>query len=434
MALKCAKCNRTVNTRTENHVTCHRDCKGSFHLVCAGISEETYDGLVESGNVESWTCTACSSKFLEAKAAVNKNPSVSSLNTYISTDQLKNMMNNIVKEHVDNISQLFIEHIGALTLRVTELESKISDLTSENIILKSEFEKLNLTLKSGKNSDIQISKGVNKDELNAKLSYAESLVKKSQKTVIVQPKDKTQSVSKTKSDVLNAIDPLNSSLDIIGRVKPLKDGGLLLGCENTKSFKQIAKGKFADDYEIREVKSIRPTIRITGFSDDIDEENFLLYLKKQNESIFDVNSSVNLLKLSCTKRNNTVYQALIEVDLYTYKRALGVGHCLIGLDGCSIYDAVEVTRCYNCNNYGHASKNCKNKTSCPKCAGEHKLVDCRSDSFKCCNCSKYLESLATDEFEVSDVTYDHAAWDYKQCTLFRKTMDKIKCDIFGSAI
>jgi hypothetical protein len=27
--------------------------------------------------------------------------------------------------------------------------------------------------------------------------------------------------------------------------------------------------------------------------------------------------------------------------------ALKSGHCMIGLDGCTIYDALDVTRCYN---------------------------------------------------------------------------------------
>ena len=71
---------------------------------------------------------------------------------------------------------------------------------------------------------------------------------------------------------------LNTFLDI-GRVKPLKDGGLLVGCDDTKTFRQIAKGKFAQDYEIREVRSLRATIKMAGFSDDIDEESFLkIYL------------------------------------------------------------------------------------------------------------------------------------------------------------
>ena len=164
------------------------------------------------------------------------------------------------------------EQVNTLSYQITELRSEIQNLTTENIALRLEIQKIGSNLKSDKSSEPKTFVELNSNELSAKTSYAETVVKNSQKTVIVQPKDRTQSVSKTKSDVLNAVDPLNSSLNI-GKVKTLKDGGLLVGCENTKTFKQIAKGKFSEQYEIREVRSIRPSIRIVGFSDDIEEDN-----------------------------------------------------------------------------------------------------------------------------------------------------------------
>jgi hypothetical protein len=46
----------------------------------------------------------------------------------------------------------------------------------------------------------------------------------------VLPKDRNQTVNKTKADIINRVDPINTSVNI---GKNLRDGGLLLGCDNT---------------------------------------------------------------------------------------------------------------------------------------------------------------------------------------------------------
>ncbi|KAJ3647190.1 hypothetical protein Zmor_024722 [Zophobas morio] len=111
------------------------------------------------------------------------------------------------------------------------------------------------------------------DEMHAKTSYAQTLIKNSQKTIIVKPKgenQKNQSIAKTKSDVLKNVDPLT---DInIGKVKNLKDGGVLLQCDSSSNFKQSAMNNLSDQYDIREVKTIGPRIRITGIPDYIKKK------------------------------------------------------------------------------------------------------------------------------------------------------------------
>ena len=142
--------------------------------------------------------------------------------------------------------------------------------------------------------------------------------------------------------------------------------------------------------------------------------------RKQNEIIFGEDSDIKLLKLNATKKKNKIYQALFEVDLPTYKRALNVGHCLIGLDGCTIYDSVEVTRCFNCNKYGHSSRGCKNKTCCPKCAGEHNVAECKTDDLKCSNCVNYMKTLKYDEIVNLDISTDHAVCDINPVCVARR--------------
>ncbi|KAJ3640266.1 hypothetical protein Zmor_003575 [Zophobas morio] len=235
------------------------------------------------------------------------------------------------------------------------------------------------------------------DEMHAKTSYAQTLIKNSQKTIIVKPKgenQKNQSIAKTKSDVLKNVDPLT---DInIGKVKNLKDGGVLLQCDSSSNFKQSAMNNLSDQYDIREVKTIGPRIRITGIPDYIKKEDIVLYMRKQNESIFYEKSICTLLKYGPVKKNNTIFQAVFEVDLLTYKRALTLGHCLIGLNG-----------------------------------DRHNLKECQADveAFKCVNC--YNFNLKNNNH---DVNINHAAWDHDKCHSYKMVIQKVKQDLFGLSI
>jgi hypothetical protein len=261
--------------------------------------------------------------------------------------------------------------------------------------------------------------------LDAKASYAAAVRKNSQNMVIIKPKNKDQLVTKTKKDIITNIDPTSSSLNV-GKVKSLKDGSLLLGCENSTQFKEIVKEKLSTDYEIHDVNAFHPRIRVSGFSFKFSETQLISYLMKQNETIFDSNSKIRVIKRIPTKKNNEVYQVLLEVDSPTYSRAISIGHCLVGLDACYIYDAIEVPRCYNCNGYHHSSKTCRNTLACPRCGDSHPVKNCKSTLLRCCNCVARKANNPTDNIKI-----DHAAWDYSKCSVYAQTIKKVKSDLFG---
>jgi hypothetical protein len=114
------------------------------------------------------------------------------------------------------------------------------------------------------------------------------------------------------------------------------------------------------------------------------------------------------------------------VDISTYKKALSVRHCLIGLDSCTIYDAVEVSRCFNCNGFNHSSHKCKSALSCPRCAKDHAVKDCKASELCCINCPK-LQEKADDEV----IDCNHATWEYDKCLSHQRLISKVKLNLFG---
>jgi hypothetical protein len=160
----------------------------------------------------------------------------------------------------------------------------------------------------------------------------------------------------------------------------------------------------------------------------LNEATLLTYLSKQNECVFEKNSELKLLKLAPLKNNQSIFCALMEVDISTYKkpRVLSIRHCLLGLDSCTIYDAVEVSRCFNCNGFNHSSHKCKSALSCPRCAKDHAVKQCKASEQCCVNCLKLKERA-----EVEVIDYNHAASDCDKCLSHQRFISKVKRDLFG---
>ena len=97
----------------------------------------------------------------------------------------------------------------------------------------------------------------------------------------------------------------------------------------------------------------------------------------------------------------------------------------MGYDYCSVFDALEVTRCYKCNKFGHSSQSCKAKEVCPRCSEGHKLVDCKATTLKCANCVN-LGLSENKELETC-----HAVWD-PRCPVYLEALSKLRSDILSA--
>ena len=407
MAIKCNKCNRQI-TRSEDHITCSAQCGGNYHLFCVNLDEDTFNRLKKSKQISTWCCNLCGVNRI-AGAASNVLDSLTS--SSLSESCLEDMLHKVFSVYVDPIM-----------VQLDTLNAQVTKLTAENKSLRDEVFSLNQVIRN--TSQTGLSK-LNEQDLNNKRSYAESLREKSAESIIVKPKDKEQSVTKTKSDVIRSIDALNSTVQI-GKVKNLKEGAVLLGCKDVKELKKITKEKLSQTYEIKEVKPLKPRLRIVGISTDMNENDTLRFITKQNEFIFTPDSYCKILKIFPVKKKNEYSQVLLEVDYDTYKKALNIGHCMVGLDGCNIYDAVEIKRCYQCNGFNHTSKTCKSKEpSCPRCAESHLLKDCNAVELKCSNCAAFNRKNHNEDLNVG-----HAVWEYQKCISYQRMLEKIKQDVF----
>ena len=260
-------------------------------------------------------------------------------------------------------------------------------------------------------------------------SYASKLKQQQETKVMIKPKDK-QTRSKTKSDILNSVQPLTENIEIHD-VKAVSNGGLVIGCSagsHGDKLLEIAEEKLSDKYSVKKLNSVLPRVRVVGIAEGINESDVAMYLIKQNPDVICDQSVLNVHKLWTVKKNIKVYQAEISVDLDSYNRLLEKGNVLIGLNGCSIYDAVSVSRCFKCCGFGHNAKYCKNKYICAICANTHAELQCSinsDDLKKCINC------VTLRERQKLDIDVNHAAFDQGKCSAYKIATAKFKQDLFG---
>ena len=401
MAIKCRKCNKTIG-RADDYINCRKECGANYHLACVNLNKLAVASLKETGLLQTWGCGFCSPFSL-------KNPGDVSCPSLIDSEALQKLP--------DFLKEVFTEFSRVVSESFNKLNQQVADLKHENFLLR---EEIRTVIQQYPNRDAQIPK-------EPAVSYAATL--KSTSALVVKPKNAAQTTTQTKSDLITTFNPENTDELGIARVKSIRNGGVLLNCRNPDELKKLVQNKKLDEkYDIHDVKTPLPRIRISGISDDIAEEMIVPFLLKQNKHIFSETTQCTLLKYAPIKNRQKTFQVILQVDISSYKNALNFGHCLIGLDSCNIYDAVDVIRCYRCNGFNHSVRNCKKNVSCPRCSAVHELKDCKAteEQLQCINCSTIQ---ARDNLGIAEIS--HACWDYEHCIFYKSLIKKLKTDVFG---
>lgn len=251
-----------------------------------------------------------------------------------------------------------------------------------------------------------------------------SAVVESKSAVMIKPKNQLQKNNVTKTEILQHINPVASEIEISG-VKNINKGGILIGCQDNagvSKFKELALQKLGDKYDIKDVANFNPRIRLVGMTDKFSAEDIVNFVEYQNKSLISEKFECKVLQISSTKKNKDIYQAVLQIDVDSYNKIMstGNGKLFVGYNICDVYDSIEIKRCFNCSGFNHFSKSCNNQLHCPLCSDGHMVKDCKNSVLKCINCVKY------NEINKSNISIDHAAWDSKECFVFKQKISEFK--------
>lgn len=345
-------------------------------------------------------------------------------------DRLQNTLVSKLDEHRESI-------FGHFAVEFESFKKQLVDSVSETLgnCMSGLPLLLNPQVQSGSIQDVRMSGAVATGSSSSGGAPSFARVAASRSSVVIKPKDVKQSNAATKAELLQQINPVASGVSI-SRVKHIRDGGLVIGCpsgESASKLRDMASEKLASKYVVRETKPVHPRIKIVGMTEEHESGSLLSFLSTQNPSVFPAVSELEVVSFGSVKRRNVqdgsrrgrLFQSVIKVSSETYKRALSVGQVFVGYDCCSVYDAVDVLRCYNCSGFNHTATACKSKRACPKCAGDHLIADCLSVTFKCVNCQNFSGGSPN---AASD--FAHAAWD-RRCKIYQHRLKSYKLDVLG---
>ncbi len=190
-------------------------------------------------------------------------------------------------------------------------------------------------------------------------------------------------------------------------------------------------GKNSPLHDVRKMATRTPTITVTGLDKKYDPSEIVRMIKLQNKTIGDFlvsstceeDKKIDVVAVNPLKSNPSVYKAIVRVSnairelIQKQENRLFIGYKRV----CNVWDSFYITRCFNCQQYGHNHKNCKNTTVCGHCAGTHNTRDCNAledDSvLSCVNCKS-----------VGGTRHDHAAY-YNNCPVLLEHQKKLKSSI-----
>lgn len=242
-------------------------------------------------------------------------------------------------------------------------------------------------------------------------SFVEVLKRKRVPTFIVKPKNSEQTSDQTRNDLRTSVNILN-----VKGARPCQSGGIVLTCndtENSEQFQQNIQAQIGDKYDVNIIEPKKPTLKIIGLFSKLSSEYLEERIRIQNDVILE-NSFIKVLEVKESPRGVV---AIMEADYSTYEKIVQVGKLNIEFERCRVFPHVNVTRCFNCQEFGHISRFCKNPTLCGKCSSsEHKTNDCQSEGNKCVNCLFAKEKLHLED----DIDINHCAWSVRCPVFLRK--------------
>ena len=195
----------------------------------------------------------------------------------------------------------------------------------------------------------------------------------------------------------------------------------MIRCKDNESLEKLqaaVSNRFKEKYNVHNPKVLNPKIKIVDIRDNIAPQDLIDIIRKQNDNLIKDDSQIKLLQLiNIDDARNMRYTAYVEVDGATFKRLIDAKKVYIGWSRCRVFEELKLTRCFNCSGFNHRANTCQEPAACTKCAGNHQIGNCNSETLKCINCMR-----AANKFNIIELDINHAAWD-RGCPTYIKKLE-----------
>lgn len=169
----------------------------------------------------------------------------------------------------------------------------------------------------------------------------------------------------------------------------------------------------------------KPMLIVKGVPTSTGREELTKIIHEQNDIPMD--QPIRLCFLKKNRRNDNLYNAIIEVSPNVRlelleKQRINIDHLKVHVE-----DFVPLLQCYHCLRFGHTANKCNEKSpTCSHCSlKDHKADDCpeknRGNPPKCANCLKHNEDTKGAKWSTN-----HTARDHNYCNQIKSALLRIQ--------
>lgn len=219
-------------------------------------------------------------------------------------------------------------------------------------------------------------------------------------SVAIYPNDKLKTSEDTKNLVQKIICPEQMKLHVRG-VRKTRNGGVIISTESKDDAEKLKHSSVltSSGFTVVEPSKRNPRIIILGVPSSMGEKELCECLyeqnladKIQNMSQDAIMSSIKLSHKSGKKDAQTC-NFVLEVPAQIRKILISQERVYLNWSSLTVRDFTMVTRCFKCQQYGHAAKTCRETVpACGHC-GElgHMVNECtkKAESPKCATCLRF---------------------------------------------
>lgn len=219
-------------------------------------------------------------------------------------------------------------------------------------------------------------------------------------SVAIYPADKNKTSEDTKSLVQKIIRPEQMKLQVRG-LRKTKNGGVIISTDSKGDIEKLKKNEqlTTSGLTIDEPQKRRPRIIVVGVPTSMQDTEVFNCIFQQNLAdklkSMTTEKFLSSVKLShkSGKKNAETCNYVIEVTAEIRKALITKDRVFVNWSSCPVRDFTLVTRCYKCQQYGHAAKTCRGeKTICGHCGEDgHDMKECpkKAEPPKCATCMHY---------------------------------------------
>lgn len=159
---------------------------------------------------------------------------------------------------------------------------------------------------------------------------------------------------------------------------------MALKCSTKHESEMLAnamEGTLGDSYTVEKTKMRRPRVKIPGFNQEMSDDEIADSIKSQNQ----VKGDVKVVHIR--KKGSGLKTVFCECTPDSFARLMSMRRVFIGWKRYSVYEDLDIQRCFQCQGYYHKRAACRNGVVCRKCSGQHETAGCTSQDKCCKNCT-----------------------------------------------